>query len=205
MPLRKINKKLVIIIGFLFALIGAILIYYYCSSKIIEKNIEEKSIEKFYSNNTKTGRNEVTTDNKVEHNIINYIGIIKIPKLNLEKGFTSKDDKNNDVEKGIKILEESDYPNKDKGNVLLASHSGTSSISHFKNLYKLSNGDEVQIIYNGNTYSYKVSRRYKIDKTGYANIKRDYSKSTLTLITCAGDNKQIIVICELNNITWRRW
>ena len=197
MPLKKLNKKLVIIIGFLFALIGSTLIYYYCSSKIIEKNIEEKSIKKFYSNNTKVGRNEVTTDNEVEHNIINYIGIIKIPKLNLEKGFTS----NNDVEKGIKILEESDYPNKDKGNVILASHSGTSSISHFKNLYKLANNDEVQIIYNGNTYSYKVSEKYKIDKTGYANIKRDYSKSTLTLITCEGDNKQIIVICELNNIT----
>ena len=120
MPLKKLNKKLVIIIGFLFALIGASLIYYYCSSKIIEKNIEEKSIERFYSNNSKTGRNEVTTDNEVEQNIINYIGILNIPKINLEKGFTSKDDKNNDVEKGIKILEESDYPNKDKGNVILA-------------------------------------------------------------------------------------
>lgn len=115
----------------------------------------------------------------------------------MEKGFTAKDDKNNGVEKGIKILEKSDYPGKNKGNVILASHSGTASISYFNNLYKHSNGDEVLIIYNGNTYNYKVSSKYKIDKTGYANIKRDSSKSTLALITCEGDDKQIVVICEL--------
>ena len=200
MLLKKLNKKLVIIIGFLFVLIGAVIIYCYCSSKIIEKNTEEKSIERFYSNNKKAERSEDISDNKIDNNVINYIGVIKIPKINLEKGFTAKDDKNNDVEKGIKILEKSDYPNKDKGNVILASHSGTASISYFKNLYKLSNGDEVLIIYNGNTYNYKVSSKYKIDKTGYANIKRDNSKSTLTLITCEGDDKQIVVICELNNI-----
>ena len=198
--LKKLNKKLVIIIGFLFVLIGAVIIYCYCSSKIIEKNIEEKSIERFYSNNKKTGRNEDISDSKIDNNVINYIGVIKIPKINLEKGFTAKDDKNNDVEKGIKILEKSDYPNKDKGNVILASHSGTASISYFKNLYKLSNGDEVLIIYNGNTYNYKVSSKYKIDKTGYAKIKRDNSKRTLTLITCEGDDKQIVVICELDCI-----
>ena len=198
--LKKLNKKLVIIIGFLFVLIGAVIIYCYCSFKIIEKNIEEKSIERFYSNNKKTGRNEDISDSKIDNNVINYIGVIKIPKINLEKGFTAKDDKNNDVEKGIKILEKSDYPNKDKGNVILASHSGTASISYFKNLYKLSNDDTVLIIYNGNTYNYKVSSKYKIDKTGYANIKRDNSKSTLTLITCEGDDKQIVVICELDCI-----
>ena len=200
MLLKKLNKKLVVIIGFLFVLIGAVIIYCYCSSKIIEKNIEEKSIERFYSNNKKTGRNEYISDSKIDNNVINYIGVIKIPKINLEKGFTVKGDKNNDVEKGIKILEKSDYPNKDKGNVILVSHSGTSSISYFKNLYKLSNGDTVLIIYNGNTYNYKVASKYKIDKTGYANIKRDNSKSTLTLITCEGDDKQIVVICELDCI-----
>ena len=197
MLLKKLNKKLVVIIDFLFVLIGAVIIYCYCSSKIIEKKTNEKSIERFYSNNKKPGRNKDISVSKIENNVINYIGVIKIPKINLEKGFTAKDDKNNDVEKGIKILEKSDYPNKDKGNVILASHSGTASISYFKNLYKLSNGDTVLIIYNGNTYNYKVSSKYKIDQTGYANIKRDSSKSTLTLITCEGDDKQIVVICEL--------
>ena len=41
---------------------------------------------------------------------------------------------------------------KEKGNVILASHSGTSSISYFKNLYKLSIGDEAKIFYKGNVY-----------------------------------------------------
>ena len=90
MLLKKLNKKLVVIIGFLFVLIGAVIIYCYCSSKIIEKNIEEKSIERFYSNNKKTGRNEYISDSKIDNNVINYIGVIKIPKINLEKGFTVK-------------------------------------------------------------------------------------------------------------------
>ena len=65
------------------------------------------------------------------------------PKLNLKKGLDSKDSKFNDIKYNIQIMQEADMPDVDKGNFILASHNGNSSISFFDNLRKLSGGDDV--------------------------------------------------------------
>ena len=128
-----------------------------------------------------------------------YIGTLKIPKINLEHGFLDKNSKYNVVSKNILVHKSSDYPDVKNGNLILASHSGTSSISYFKNLYKLSTGDDVYINYNNKEYHYKVTRIYKDSKDGKVAIRRDYNKTTLTLITCTKNDKttQTIYICEL--------
>lgn len=137
-------------------------------------------------------KKETTTPN------INYIAVIKIPKIGLEKGLASKGSYWNNVNRNIEILSESDMPDVDKGNVILASHSGNSSISYFRKLNKLQNDDIVSIVYNGKEYKYKVVNSYEIEKNGYAHIVRNAEKSTLTLITCKHNtDKQIVVICEL--------
>ena len=64
----------------------------------------------------------------------NYIGYLSIPKINLKKGFLDKRSTENDVEKNILVVEGSNYPDKDKGNLMLAGHSGTGVHSYFKNL-----------------------------------------------------------------------
>lgn len=129
---------------------------------------------------------------------INYIAVIKIPKIGLEKGLASKGSYWNNVNRNIEILSESDMPDIDKGNVILASHSGNSSISYFRKLNKLQNDDIVSIVYNGKEYKYKMVNSYEIEKNGYAHIVRNAEKSTLTLITCKHNtDKQIVVICEL--------
>ena len=38
---------------------------------------------------------------------------------------------------------------------------------------------------------------YQVEKTGKVDIIRNKEKTTLTLITCSGDNEQLVVICEL--------
>ena len=89
-------------------------------------------------------------------------------------------------------------PDVEKGNVILAGHSGNSSISYFRKLHKLQNDDMVSIVYNNKEYKYKMVNSYEIEKTGYAHIVRNAEKSTLTLITCkSNSNKQIVIICEL--------
>ena len=129
---------------------------------------------------------------------INYIAVIKIPKIGLEKGLASKGSYWNNVNRNIEILSESDMPDVDKGNVILASHSGNSRISYFRKLNKLQNDDIVSIVYNGKEYKYKMVNSYEIEKNGYAHIVRNAEKNTLTLITCKHNtNKQLIVICEL--------
>ncbi|MBP3920901.1 MAG: sortase [Bacilli bacterium] len=128
----------------------------------------------------------------------NYIAVIKIPKIGLEKGLCEKGSYCNNVNRNIQILKESTYPDIANGNFILAGHSGTGRVSYFRNLYKLEQDDEVSIFYQGKEYKYKVVNIYDIEKTGIANIVRNKEKTTLTLITCRHNtNKQIVVICEL--------
>ena len=129
---------------------------------------------------------------------INYIAVIKIPKIGLEKGLASKGSYWNNVNRNIEILSESDMPDVENGNVILAGHSGNSGVSYFRKLNKLQIDDKVSISYNGKEYIYRMVNSYEIEKNGYAHIVRNAEKSTLTLITCKHNtNKQIVVICEL--------
>ena len=109
--------------------------------------------------------------------------------------------KNNNVNKNIQLLKESNLPDKENGNVIIAGHSGNSYKAYFKNLVKLNNGDEAKIVYNGKTYIYSLSNSYEVEKTGRVEISRNINKQTLTLITCKHNtNKQIVFVFELKNI-----
>ena len=159
------------------------------NTEIETENKEEEEVEE-------TSNNKVITNNKAI-----YIGYLSIPNINLRKGFTEKDSKYNTVNKNIQILSASDYPDKENGNVIIAAHSGNSSVSYFNKLYLLNIGDYIFIEYNGIKYTYKIVNIYSIEKTGKAEITRNKNISTLTLITCTKDNKktQTIYISELIN------
>ena len=123
---------------------------------------------------------------------------MKIPKISLERGLVDPDSYLNNVNYNVEILDDSDMPNVKSGNVILAAHSGNSRISYFKNLDKLDIGDEISIDYQNKFYTYKVTDKYLIEKTGYAEIIRNKNKNTLTLITCKHNtNNQVIIIAEL--------
>lgn len=128
-----------------------------------------------------------------------YIGTLKIPTIKLERGFLSVNSKYNNVNRNIYTVPGSDMPDEENGNLMLASHSGNSSISFFKNLYKLKLADDVYLNYNGKEYHYKVRNIYTDSKTGDVKVVRNKYVNTLTLITCTkNDNKtQTIYICEL--------
>ena len=204
MVLRKRNRKIknrLIIIGSLFLLSGLSLITYdYLSNKKIEEE-KKDAINNFYQEK-ETIEIDLDNDNQVDEDItieeFNYIGVIKIPKISLERGLVNPYSYQNNVDKNIAFVEPYSLPDKQYGNVILASHSGNSSVSYFKKLDKLSINDEVIIDYNKESYIYKIVDIYDVEKTGKAMIKRNRYKNTLTLITCRdGTNKQIIVIAEL--------
>lgn len=127
-----------------------------------------------------------------------YIAVLKIPKINLERGFYDKNSSLNNVDYNILFHTASNYPSEEKGNVILASHSGSSSISYFKKLYLLEKGDIAYLTYKGTTYTYEVVNIYNEEKTGSINIYRNKEKNTLTLITCTKDDdtKQTVYILE---------
>ena len=130
-----------------------------------------------------------------------YIGYLTIPKINLTKGFLDQRSELNDVEKNIFVVEGSSYPNVEKGNLMIAGHSGTGWKAFFNDLYKLTTGDIAEVSYKNKIYTYKIVNIYKQPKTGKIAIYRNYDKTTLTLITCTNfdDKTQTIYIAELES------
>lgn len=128
-----------------------------------------------------------------------YIGYITIPSIDFKRGFTKIDSKYNNVNRNLYVHPSSNYPDKENGNMIVLSHSGTSSISYFKHLYKLGIEDDVYVSYNNVDYHYRVKKIYEEPKNGKIAIKRNKNKKTITLITCTKDNKetQTVYVCEL--------
>jgi len=206
---EKNNKSQLIKVGSFLILLGMGIISTNLIINFINIQNEKDLIKEYYENEEyivdvpvveeEIPQEEPVEEKKEETKVeINYIAVIKIPKIGLEKGLASKGSYYNNVNRNIQILTESDMPDKEKGNVILAGHSGNSSVSYFRKLNKLENNDEVIISYNGKEYIYKMVNSYEIEKNGYAHILRNAEKTTLTLITCKHNtNKQLIVICEL--------
>ena len=132
-----------------------------------------------------------------------FIGYLEIKKINLKQGLVSKKSYYNNVKYNIQMLSLSDYPDRKYGNVILAGHSGYGYLAFFKNLYKLSKGDEAKIYYKNYIYTYKIVDIYDVPRTGKVKINRDVSKTCLTLITCTHNSKtkQTVYIFELKNKT----
>ena len=143
---------------------------------------------------------EQPKQNEVQINY-NYIGILEIPKVNLKQGFLDINSRYNNVDYNITVIQTSTYPDVDKGNFILASHSGNSYISYFKNLYKLEVGDKAYIYYKNVKYSYEIVNIYNVEKTGQVAIYRNSNATCLTLITCTknSDTEQTVYILELTN------
>lgn len=129
----------------------------------------------------------------------NYIGFLEIDKIHLKQGFLPIDNYYNHVDYNIEVLKISDFPDVINGNLILASHSGNSSISYFRNLYKLDIGDIAKVYYKSKTYKYQIVNIYKENKDGSIGIYRDSNKTTLTLVTCSKNDKlhQTVYILEL--------
>lgn len=205
---NKINKSskksqlaiigsLILIIGGI-SLIGGKYLYNFCLEKEEDFKIEEfyeeqKEIDTNVIEDTTEQKEETKTESKVE-----YVAVIKIPKIGVEKGLCKKGTSCNNVNKNIQILNEATYPDVANGNFILAGHSGNGRTAYFRNVDKLKTDDEIYVVYGGFQYKYKIVNIYDIEKTGTANIIRNKEKTTLTLVTCRHNtNKQIIVISEL--------
>ena len=131
-----------------------------------------------------------------------YIGYLIIPKINLTKGIVDRRSSENDVEKNIYIVDGATYPDVEKGNFIIAAHSGTGWKAFFNDLYQLTTGDQIYVTYKGKKYTYQLTNIYKQEKTGKIAIYRNYEKSTLTLITCTNHDltSQTVYISELINV-----
>ncbi len=205
---KKMKPTTVAVIGALIIMLGGFLITYnYVQSKKVYA-YDYINTEFFLDNQDEEEEQEEVEETpevvqEYESDIVTdeYIGYLTIPKINLNKGFVDKRSKENSVEKNIYIVDGSNYPDVDKGNFIIAGHSGTGWKAFFNDLYKLRKNDVAYVTYKGYKYTYKITNIYKQQKVGKIAIYRNYEKTTLTLITCTNyDSKtQSIYIAELIN------
>jgi len=206
---KKMKSTTVAVIGALIIMLGGFLITYnYVQSKKVYAydyinteffiNNEEEKEEEIEEVEEKP---EVVQEDESDVVTDEYIGYLTIPKIKLNKGFVDRRSKENSVEKNIYIVDGSNYPDVEKGNFIIAGHSGTGWKAFFNDLYKLRKNDVAYVTYKGYKYTYKITNIYKQQKVGKIAIYRNYEKTTLTLITCTNyDSKtQSIYIAELIN------
>ena len=164
---KRISPSLVAIIGAIITMIGGFFLSYnyvqakkvvaydYMANVFYEANDTNEIIE----SNGET-KEEIVEETSTE--ITNeYIGYLSIPKINLTKGFLDKRSSENDVEKNILVVEGSSYPDVEKGNLILAGHSGTGWKAFFNDLYKLTTNDIAEITYKNKKYTYKITKSWK--------------------------------------------
>ena len=204
------NKRIFVCLG-AFLILAGLFIIGYKKYEAYKKNINEQNLVKeFYEEITIESSEEVleekeqTTVEEQQEELIeekeNYVAVINIPKLHLERGIYAKYSKNNSVNKTVKMLYQSDMPDEENSNFILASHAGSSEVAYFKNLSKLDLGDRIYIIYKGKRYTYIVDKKIEVDKDGEIEISKINNKKILTLITCMiGQKKQLVVIANLES------
>ena len=214
---KKFKKSSLGLFGLIIICIGIVIVSYNYIITKKENAFTNMNIKLFESETPIAATNEdieeaIQENNEVEttpeepQQIVNrvnynYIGILEIPKVNLKQGFLDINSKYNNVDYNITVIQTSTYPDVEKGNFILASHSGNSYISYFKNLYKLEIGDQAYIYYNNIKYSYQIVNIYNVEKNGKVAIYRNSNATCLTLITCTknSDHEQTVYILELTD------
>ena len=126
----KRSKSWLAIIGSFIFLVGIGLISYdvYSNTKLDKE--EEEAIEEFYvihdeeetinEVEVKEEKQETKTEKKLE-----YIAVIKIPKIGLERGLVDPKNKLNNVNYNLAWVDGTSMPDEVNGNVIIAGHSGT--------------------------------------------------------------------------------
>lgn len=202
---KKIEKWSLFIIGSFLITIGISIIslkvlldyqYEKQETKLVDSYIESTSSKE-------TITQVIDTDAEIPINDLpaneNYLGVLEIPTINLKNGFYAKESALNTISKNVEILEESDMPNQERGNVILAAHSGTGRYAFFRNLFKLNMGDYAYIYYQGLKYEYEIVKIEYQEKVGTITISELEQDSYLTLTTCdqKDKTKQIVITAKL--------
>jgi len=214
----KLNNSTILLLGIILIIVGVCIgfIEYFGERKnktysemniLLYENEEPSNIEsdseidKSINENKENNNEEIATQDKPNNNDYDYIGVLEIPKINLKRGFLDLNSKYNKVNYNITIIKGSTFPNEPANNLILAAHSGVCSVCFFDKLFNLSINDKAYINYKNVKYSYKLVNTYEVEKDGTVPIYRDYSKNTLTLITCTrySDTKQTVFVFELDS------
>lgn len=135
-----------------------------------EENDPEKSNE---------AKEKIMSDELKRHNVGEDVATLKIPKLN--KQFTTYwGTDENTLQEGVGMyVSEWTVTPEEMGNVVLSGHRDTV----FTGLDQLEDGDKLELVYQGETYEYRIRKSWVTDPEDRSVIV-DKDESVLTLTTC---------------------
>ncbi len=164
--------------------------------------VEESSDNNDTSSVNTSGSGDTSGKVKKKNITYNYIGRLKIPAINFNRGFVKYGSSGNNVDQNIAILKGSTYPDDAYSNFIIAGHNGSRWNAFFTNLDKLSLGDVATVTYKNKKYTYSLVKKYKDLQKDGVTLYRHSAKKQLTLITCARPdyNKYyLVLVFELTN------
>ncbi|MGN0993467.1 MAG: sortase [Bacilli bacterium] len=190
------KEKNRLIIGKFFIVLGFVLVFGYLVFNLSINLNEQKKIKKVIDN-IDIDSYVFNEETNKKNDDLNYIAVLEIPKINLKKGLYGYNSIYNNVDKNIEILNDSKMPNKENSMLILASHSGNSSVSYFNNLSKLQKNDLVIFYYDGVKYFYKIIDFYTKNKSGFIDKPKFKSGKYIILTTCKDSLNQLVYIGKL--------
>lgn len=206
---KKLSANLVALVGAILIVGSLFLIFYNFINKKrlvaydyineqLNTNVDVKNVS-----STDEGAKEYEKESEEDTDLEHYIGYLEIPKIGFNRGFYNIESPQNNVESNIQVIKGSSMPTKKNGNLIIAGHSGTGWKAFFNDLYQLSIGDQAIVTYKNHKYTYQIEDISKQAKTGTLTIRRNRSKTTLTLITCTNNDSttQTIYVASLVNVS----
>ena len=168
--MKRILGKILIVLG--ICIIGLVLYLNYNTSKINKQMVEE------YRNAVK--HEKIKND---EYSIGDVIGVLTIPKINLEVAIKRGVD-NKILKDAVGHFENTSMPG-DYGNFAVAGHRAYTSNKFFSNLDELQIGDEINVLSGNEQFKYKVNNIEVVtpDKVDVVD-STDKNKKEITLVTC---------------------
>ncbi len=154
-----------------------------------EENVKDDSDE-----NNKADKGEGEKDKKPEKAQLEEgkgIGILNIPKINLEIGII-EGVRYEDIKYVVGHFPGSPMPG-EKGNFAIAGHRISYFGQAFKDINQLEKGDKVKVTYNGKEYTYEITDMYEVNpnETEALNPTKD---ATITIVTCTTDAKNRVIV-----------
>ncbi|WP_221373233.1 class D sortase [Clostridium perfringens] len=158
------------------------------------KDTEALKEEDTKENSNKAEKVEVEKEKKPEKAQLEEgkgIGILNIPKINLEIGII-EGVSYEDIKYVVGHFPGSPMPG-EKGNFAIAGHRISYFGQAFKDIDKLEKGDKVKVTYNGKEYTYEVTDMYEVtpNETEALNPTKD---ATITIVTCTTDAKNRVIV-----------
>ncbi len=158
------------------------------------KDTEALKEEDTKENSNKAEKVEVEKEKKPEKAQLEEgkgIGILNIPKINLEIGII-EGVSYEDIKYVVGHFPGSPMPG-EKGNFSIAGHRISYFGQAFKDIDKLEKGDKVKVTYNGKEYTYEVTDMYEVtpNETDALNPTKD---ATITIVTCTTDAKNRVIV-----------